>query len=84
MANRSEKRTFEDAFIVDKQDVVIDKLTNLNGLINFDYDAGEIQRPDSVTENYIFKLNGNIVGTIQLIYTDATKENLLSFQKIYV
>lgn len=84
MANRSEKRTFEDQFIVDKQDTVIDKLNNLNGLIDFVYDSGEIQRPDTVTENYIFKLDGVTVGTIQLVYTDATKENLLSFQKIYV
>jgi hypothetical protein len=84
MANRSEKRTFEDQFIVDKQDTIIDKLNNLNGLIDFVYDSGEIQRPDTVTENYIFKLDGATVGTIQLVYTDATKENLLSFQKIYV
>lgn len=84
MANRSEKRTFEDQFIVDKQDTIIDKLNNLNGLIDFVYDSGEITRPDTVTEVYTFKLDGTTVGTIQLVYTDATKENLLSFQKIYV
>jgi len=33
MPIRSEKRTFEDQFIVDKTDKVIDELEQLNGLI---------------------------------------------------
>lgn len=81
--NTNDTKFFVES-IDSKQDDVIDKLSNLNGLIDFVYDSGEIQRPDSVTENYIFKLGDTVVGTIQLVYTDSTKENLLSFQKIYV
>jgi len=51
----------------------------LNGLVNFEYDYISVDYPDSVTEVYAYKLGGAsgvTKGTITVVYTDSTKENI--------
>lgn len=47
-------------------------------LINFEFDSVYQTNPDTVTEVYTYKLAGATVATITIIYTDATKETLVS------
>lgn len=47
-------------------------------LINFVFDSVYQAQPDTVTEVYTYKLSGDTVATITIIYTDATKETLVS------
>lgn len=54
----------------------------LNGII---YDYVSVTYPSSTTESYVFKQGGSsgtIVATINLTYTDSTKENLSSAEKV--
>ena len=49
------------------------------------YDAVLVTYPDTVTEVYALKtggLSGTTIATLTVIYTDATKEKLLSVEKI--
>lgn len=49
-----------------------------------EYDFLGVTYPDSVTEVYVFKTGGSggtTVGTLTVVYTDATKANLLSVTK---
>jgi len=50
----------------------------LFGFINFKFDSVYLTEPDTVTEVYTYKLSGDTVATITIIYTDATKETLIS------
>ena len=55
----------------------------INGRV---YNAGSVTYPDPVTEVYALYnggLAGILVATITLVYTDATKNNLLSFDTVY-
>jgi hypothetical protein len=81
MPIRSEKRTFEDQFIVDKTDKVIDELEQLNGLIDFKYDSVYVTKPTNVTELYTFKSDGDTVGAITITYEDSTKEFMVSAER---
>ena len=47
-------------------------------LINFVFDSIYLSEPNTVTEVYTYKLSGDTVATITIIYTDATKETLVS------
>jgi hypothetical protein len=47
-------------------------------LINFEFDSVYLTEPDTVTEVYTYKLSGNIIATITIIYTDVSKETLIS------
>jgi hypothetical protein len=47
-------------------------------LINFVFDSIYLAEPDTVTEVYTYKLSGDTVATITIIYTDAEKETLVS------
>lgn len=47
-------------------------------LINFEFDSVYQTNPDTVTEVYTYKLATVTVATITIIYTDATKETLVS------
>jgi hypothetical protein len=52
--------------------------SNINELINFQYDSVYAAYPDTVTEVYTYKLSGDTVATITIIYTDDSKETLIS------
>jgi hypothetical protein len=45
------------------------------------YDHIEASYPDTVTEIYVYKLSGSTVCTITVVYTDATKEFILTADK---
>lgn len=47
-------------------------------LINFVFDSVYLNEPDTVTEVYTYKLSGDTVATITIIYTDDSKETLIS------
>lgn len=50
----------------------------VNDLINFEFDSVYGAYPDSVTEVYTYKLNGEIVKTITIIYANIDKKELIS------
>ena len=55
-----------------------------DGLITEDYDYISVAYPDGVTEIYSYKdggVSGTLVATLTLVYTDSTKDNVLSITK---
>lgn len=55
----------------------------LNGIA---YDAGTVAYPDTITEVYsLLKggLSGTLVATVTLVYTNATKKLLSSFDAVF-
>ena len=42
----------------------------------------DVTYPDTVTEQFAFSENGTALYTIEIIYTDSTKESLLSAERI--
>lgn len=42
----------------------------------------EVDYVNTVTEQYNFMENGNLLYTLEVIYTDVTKESLLSAERI--
>lgn len=50
----------------------------VNDLINFEFDSVYADYPDTVTEVYTYKLDGDTVGTITIIYNAADKKELVS------
>lgn len=49
-----------------------------NSLINFVFDSIYLSEPNTITEVYTYKLSGDTVATITIIYTDISKETLVS------
>lgn len=50
----------------------------INTLTPFQYDAVYPAYPDLVTEIYVYKYQGSTVGTVTIVYTDATKKEFVS------
>lgn len=50
----------------------------VGSLVNVDYDEVQGSYPDGVTEVYAFYNSSVLVATVTVIYTDITKEYLLS------
>lgn len=48
----------------------------VTGMMPSEFDRVRVTYPDSITEVYTFLLDGNSVGIITIIYTDATKRDL--------
>lgn len=53
----------------------------LTGLVPGLYSKVDVTYPDAVTEVYTFTLDGHVVGVATLIYTDSTKDDLLSAER---
>lgn len=54
---------------------------SLGQLINFDYDYISVAYPNATTEVYTYKTggsSGSLAGTLTVVYTDDTKENISS------
>ena len=50
----------------------------VGNLINFEWDNLAVTYPIATTEVYTFKLGAAAAGVITVVYTDATKEDLLT------
>jgi hypothetical protein len=55
------------------------KATNV--LVTEPYDEIAATYPDAVTEVYTYKMSGSTVATVTVVYTDLTKNLLLSVTK---
>lgn len=88
--NATSNRLLTETNVLNSSGTVIDPATSDNqtngtqktqittALINFVFDSVYLTEPDTVTEVYTYKLSGDTVATITIIYTDATKETLVS------
>lgn len=47
------------------------------------FDSFAVTYPDTVTEVYTYKKLDITVATVTIVYTDATKANLLSFKRTW-
>jgi len=62
------------------------RTTNIGGsvLSGINYDSANVTYPNTVTEVYEFKnggLSGPTVAIVTVVYTNSTKENILSFER---
>lgn len=51
---------------------------DINSLVNFKYDNFVIDNSDSLKDVYTYRLGTTVVGTIELVYNNTTKEDLIS------
>jgi len=56
-------------------------VTPTNSFIQSRYTKIEKVNVDTVTEDYVYKFNGTTVGTVRVIYTDNTKDDIVSIEK---
>jgi hypothetical protein len=59
----------------------MDKTFNANSFVNALFDAVTIARPNDTTEVYSYRqggVDGTVVCTLTIVYTDETKENISS------
>ncbi len=72
------------AFATTSPGLTIDELKHISGMTFETFDYISAAYPDLVTEIYTYKsggVGGKTTGTISVVYSDATKENLLSVTK---
>jgi hypothetical protein len=50
----------------------------LNTLVPWEFDSIYPSYPDLITEIYVYKLQGTTVGTVTIVYVDATKKEFVS------
>lgn len=65
-----------------------DLVNSVNSLLgSLKYDAGTVSYPNATTEIYQFRVGGvagTIVATVTLIYTTASKQDLLSWEAVVI
>ena len=59
----------------------VNLLPSGSSLINFQWDAFTVSY-GSTTTDYVFTLGGDAAGTIRLTYTDSSKENISSAERL--
>lgn len=87
-----ERAVYAEEPIVAKRNVLVDDTgdyynesnrlptsgVQINTLTPFEFDAIYPSYPDLVTEIYVYKLQGTTVGTVTVVYVDATKKEFVS------
>jgi len=58
------------------------KITTVNSFIQFSFDKITRSDFDSTTEDFTYEFEGSVVGIIRVIYTTATKDILISIERI--